>query len=123
MHVRDQSWYFRLEYKSDPGAGLARRRTHLARVFATEARSRADHVVGDPEPVVVLAIADVLHVHDPQHGRQELVVHPRQPPAADRAHGAAAQLRRVGGRHDDGLDHGVQFGGPVELRAHRTDAS
>ena len=39
---------------------------HLTGVFPTIARSSADHVVCDPEVVVVLAVGKDVHIHRPQ---------------------------------------------------------
>lgn len=61
--------------------------SHLTGVFPTKVRASTDHVIGDPEVVVVPAVGEDVHVHRPQHRRQAVAVEPGHAPAADCAPG------------------------------------
>lgn len=96
----------------------ARRRhlaSHLTGVLSSQKRASTDHVICDPEVVVVPAVGEDVHVHRPQHGRQAVAVEPGHPPAADRAPREPGQRRGVLLRQQRRLHLGVDDSRTVEL--------
>lgn len=82
--------------------------SHLAGVFPPEERAGTDHVLCDPEVVVVPALGKDDHIHRPQYRWQAVAVEPRHTPATDRAPSQSDQggwvLVWQRGRLDFGID-------------------
>lgn len=77
---------------------------HLTGVFPTEEGASADHVLCDPEIVIVPAVVEDVHVHGPQFRWQSVTGEPSHTPAADRAQSQVFQGQRVAvwqSRHPD----------------------
>lgn len=89
---------------------------HLTGVFPTQEWASADHVLRDPEVVVVPAILKDVHIHGPQYRWQAVAGKPSHPPAADCAHSKIFQRRRVLVRQRGQIDPGVDISWAVQLR-------
>lgn len=89
--------------------------SHLTGVLSSQNRASTDHVICDPEVVVVPAVGEDVHIHRPQHGRQAVAVEPGHPPAADRAPCELGQRRGVLLRQRRRLHPGVDDSRTVQL--------
>lgn len=81
---------------------------HLTGVFPTQERASTDHVLCDPEVVIVPAVGKDVHIHRPQYRGQSVAVEPSHTPATDCASSEFCQRWRAPvrqrGRRDPGVD-------------------
>lgn len=68
---------------------------HLTGVFPTKEGASADHVLCDPEIVIVPAVVEDVHVHGPQFRWQSVTGEPSHTPAADCTQSQVFQGQRV----------------------------
>lgn len=81
---------------------------HLTGVSPPRERSSTDHVVCDPEVVVILTVVKDVYIDRLEYGGQLVAVQPSHTPATDGALGKVSQGWRVrvwqGGRLDNAVD-------------------